>query len=98
MEQSPDIDQTVLSALQQIFDRVFAEGSPGDWVRVQVDHDALDTPIKLGFSPQKKINALKLLLQVKKVQQSKRDVDFNSGMRITFTRIRMHQGGRPRQT
>ena len=95
MEECPDLDETVLKAVQEVVDRVFSEGSEEDLVNVKIDHAALDTPAFIGFSPQRKLTAEKILLLVKKIQQSKRDLNFDSGLRITLTRIRMPKGGRP---
>ena len=97
MEQSPDFDQTVLTALQSILDQILSEGSPADLINVVIDHAALDNPIYCPFSHQDKLNALKILLLIKKVQQSKKELNFDSGLRLTFTRLSMPQGGRPGQ-
>ena len=97
MQQSPDIDETVLMALQDILDQIHSEGAPTDMVNVEINHAALENPIYIPFSRLEKINALKILLMIKKVQQSKKELNFDSGLQLKFKRISMPQGGRPGQ-
>ena len=93
MEDSPDINATVIAALQTILDKIYDEGRPNDLVNVSIDHEALEHPIHIGYSRQEKLTALKIALQMKKVQQSKRSLNFESGLRLTFSRIKLPTGG-----
>lgn len=95
MDKSPDIDATVIAAIQVALDKVYADGHSNDLVNVQVDHPALDHPIHIGYSKTEKLNAINITLQIKKTQQSKRDLNFESGLRLTFGRISLPKGGRP---
>ncbi len=93
MEQSPDLEETVLSALEEILERLYSEGAPTDMVNVRIDHESLDNPIYIGYSQRQKLTAQKILLMIKKVQQSKKMLRFDSDLRITFSRIRLPEGG-----
>ena len=84
----PYIDELVQTAIQDVLDDIFAEGRPNDLVNVMIDHDALVTPIPIPFSKQEKLTAHKIVLQIKKVQQSRRELDFDSMLRFKFTRMR----------
>ena len=97
MEECPDLEETVLTALQHILDQIYAEGNDGDLVNIRIDHDALDTPIHVGFSPRRKLTALRILMEIKRRQQSKKNLKFDSGLRLTFQRIHLPTGGRPAQ-
>ena len=90
LDECPDLAQPVLKSVREVVARFLSEGSAADLVNVEIDHAALDTPAFIGFSHQRKLTAEKiLLLLVNKMQQSKRDLNFDSGLHITLTRIRL---------
>jgi hypothetical protein len=99
LQEAPDLETVVLEAFQDLIDQAF-EGTtdPNDLVNVQIDHPALDTPIYIGFSPREKLTPNRLLLLVQSVQQSKRDLRFDSKMHVRFTRIQFPRGGKGGRT
>ena len=88
MPQTTNIGEVVQTAIQDVLDEIFAEGRPNDVVNVMIDHDALETPIPLPFTKQEKLTANKIIRQIQKVQQSRRELAFDSALRLTFARMR----------
>ena len=62
---------------------------------VTISHPALENPIYLNWSTVEKLTPMKLLEEIKKRQQSKRDLQFDQQMRIRMQHVKMPKGGRP---
>ena len=97
MNNSPYFEKTVESAIAEILSRIYAEGKRGDQVGVTIIHPALGNPILIRYSPQEKLTADKIMKCIWRVQQSKKELNFDETLFLKFSRIRAPVGGRPRQ-
>jgi hypothetical protein len=59
--------------------------SPNDYLRVNIDHPSLDSPVWLEFTQSKNLDEEKILNKIEGVQQSKMEfVISDGGMEIDF--------------
>jgi uncharacterized protein (DUF736 family) len=55
------------------------EASPNDYLRVNIDHPSLDSPIWIEFTRSKNLTEEKILSKIEAVQQSKREFLLTDG-------------------
>ena len=59
--------------------------SPNDYLRVNIDHPSLDSPIWIEFTRSKNLSEEKILEKIEGVQQSKKEfVISDGGMELDF--------------
>ena len=62
---------------------------------VAIDHPALDDPIYVHWSPIRLVTPHRMLQEIRKRQQSKKDLKFDEQMRIRIEHVSLPRGGRP---
>lgn len=85
--------------LVTIFDAILTEITnglaPTDRVGIQIDHDALNTPILIPLMPLDRLTGLKILNAIERVLQSKTDLKIDENLCFTIVTVRSPAGGRP---
>ena len=67
--------------------------SPNDYLRVNIDHPSLDSPVWLEFTQSKNLDEDKILNKIEGVQQSKKEfVISDGGMEIDFFHVKYPEG------
>ena len=70
------------------------QGMPDDDLQMLINHPALDEPIPIPRTSRQQLTAHKIVNVIKRVQQSKRELNFDQHMDVKLTRIHKHKGGR----
>jgi uncharacterized protein (DUF736 family) len=55
------------------------ETSTNDYIRMNIDHPSLDSPVWLEFTQAKNLNEEKILTKIEAVQQSKKEFVHSDG-------------------
>jgi hypothetical protein len=84
VEKSPDVDETVLAAMQQVLDPVYAAGVPKDLINAKIVYPVIDEPILCPFVPTKELIPLRLLCKLEF-----RQVKFEGELRLQIQHISM---------
>jgi hypothetical protein len=59
--------------------------NPNDYIRLNIDHPSLDSPVWVGFTQSKNLDEEKILKKIESVQQSKKEfVISDGGMELDF--------------
>ena len=66
IEKSPDVEQTVLTALEAILQMVYSDGLDSDMLSCIIDHKDLYNPIDIPFTNQAEWTAYKLCYEIAK--------------------------------
>ena len=83
-------------AIANVLRRIFADGMRGDRVAVTISHLALNDPIHIGYSREEKLTVEKIMRSIWKVQQSRKNLNFENNLHFDFSRIRAPVGGKYR--
>ena len=84
MAQAPNIEETILAALQSVLDHVYADGHPQDLVNIEIYHPVLLRSIGAPFAKLESLTADKI---ADIIEEEDADLDFNSDLRLTFKRL-----------
>jgi hypothetical protein len=77
--------------LKNIKDKM--ETLPNDYLRVNIDHPSLDSPVWVEFTPSKNLTADKILTKIEGVQQSKKEFLLADGAtQLDFFHVKYPQG------
>jgi uncharacterized protein (DUF736 family) len=69
------------------------EANPNDYLRVNIDHPSLDSPIWIEFTQSKNLNEEKILNKIEAVQQSKKDFLITDGAtELDFFHVKYPEG------
>ena len=69
------------------------EASPNDYLRVNIDHPSLDSPIWIEFTKSKNLNEDKILNKIEGVQQSKKEFLLADGAtELDFFHVKYPEG------
>jgi hypothetical protein len=61
------------------------EASPNDYLRVNINHPSLDSPVWIEFTQSKNLDEEKILQKIEGVQQSKKEfLMTDGGMKLDF--------------
>ncbi len=83
----PDANAVAEEGIRQVLDRAFGDCTDNDLVGVSINHPALDTEILIPFDSKDRMTTAKVMELIENVQQSKRELDFDSDIVIQATII-----------
>jgi hypothetical protein len=67
--------------------------APNDYLRVNIDHPSLDSPVWIEFTQTKNLTEEKILNKIEAVQQSKKEFSItDGGMEIDFFHVKYPEG------
>ena len=89
LQNAPDFVEEVKKAFVEILNRTFKVGSnpAKDLVQVEIDNSGLDQAINIGFCPEEKMTAEKIMDTVEEVSERKNEVNLNENITVKITRI-----------